>query len=222
MTTPHNLNSPPISEGSRKGDKDWAKIRARLARAVSALDDSQRLSPERTRAILEERARVLAQVPAQAPQAADMVEVLIFTLSGERYAVETDCVREVLRLGGYTEVPGTPDILMGVMNLRGQIVALFDLRKLLGIPGAEASDAARVIILGGDRAEFGILAEEVFEVARLRADQVLPPAESVTGPSREFIRGVTEKALILLHGAMLLKDPRLFVDEGGDLAMIEK
>lgn len=168
---------------------------------------------ESARAILEERARHLAQVPPQTLQAAEVIEVLIFALGTEKYAVETDHLREVLRLGDCTSVPGTPDFLLGVINLRGQILALFDLRIFFGVPAQAAGEAARIIVLGEERAEFGVLADEVFEVARLRANQVLPPPDSLAGIAREYVRGVTEGALILLDGALLLKDPRLVIDE---------
>src|SRR5437016_5773323 len=124
---------------------DWQQVRDRLNRAAQASDESHRLSPERVRAILEERARAAARVPAQAPDADAVIEVVHLDLGEERYAIETRCVREILRLKEYTPVPDTPDFLVGVTNLRGQIVAVMDLRQFFGIAALAPTDHARVI-----------------------------------------------------------------------------
>src|SRR6185369_15122442 len=93
------------------GGIDWQQVRARLAQARTALDESLRLSPERARAVMEERARTLAQVPPEAPAAAEVLEVVTFDLAGERYAIETRHTREVVRFTEPTPVPGAPEFL---------------------------------------------------------------------------------------------------------------
>ncbi len=205
---------------------------------------------EKDTAILDERARRLAQIPPAPARAADVLKVLTFALGTERYALETAHLREVLRLCECTPVPGTPEFLIGVVNVRGQILDLFDLGKFLGVPGGgwrvtgdgwrdQASlapggrhpapttpdlpatrhpppatrDDARILVLGGERSEFGILADDVYEVIRLQREQVLPSPEGVAGITREYLRGVTEDALIVLDGAVLLNDSRLFIDQ---------
>src|SRR5947209_1803679 len=102
---------------------DWARVRARLARAAAANEGALRLSPERARAVMDERARALARVPAETA-AVRALEAVVFELSGERYALETAHVHEVVRLAGLTPLPGAPDYLAGVTNLRGQILAV--------------------------------------------------------------------------------------------------
>jgi chemotaxis signal transduction protein len=78
------------------------------------------------------------------------------------------------------------------------------------------TDQSWVIVLGGERNEFALLADKVHEVITLRTDQVLDWQGSATGVGRQFVRGVTEGALIVLDGAALLQDDRLFIDQGGD------
>jgi chemotaxis signal transduction protein len=70
-----------------------------------------------------------------------------------------------------------------------------------------------VLVLGTDRAELGLLADAAHEVRRVRADEVLEPPGSVAGPGREYVRGVTSEALVVLDGAVLLQDRRLFIDQ---------
>jgi purine-binding chemotaxis protein CheW len=198
---------------------DWARVRRRLARAIEITEAAERLSPERAREVMDERARALAHVPAE-PAAAGTFEVVVFERGGERYAVETGYVREVRRLADLTPLPGAGDLVAGVTNLRGQILVVFDLNGLLGgarVAGGEA-EGSRTVVLGAGRAEFGILADAVHEVAVLREDRVLGADALDTGGGRECVRGVTADGLIVLDGASLLRDPRLFVDqaeEGG-------
>jgi purine-binding chemotaxis protein CheW len=196
----------------RKQAIDWNQVRKRLAQATVATEAALRLAPERARELLEERARILARVPTQAALASEVLEVATFNLARETYAVETRFVREVVRLTTYTPVPGAPDFLVGIINLRGEILAVIDLRKVLQVPEQGLSDLSRVLVLGNDRAEFGIQADFVHEVRTLRLDEVLEPPGSVAGRGREYLRGVTSDALIVLDAAVLLQDRRLFID----------
>src|SRR5207302_8831124 len=121
---------------------------------LAATEEADHLPPDRARALLEERARALARPPAAAP-AGDALQVVAFALANERYGIETRHVREVVRLTDYTPVPGAPDFLLGVMNLRGEVLAVIELRKFLGVATRGVSDLSRVLVVGGDRAEFG-------------------------------------------------------------------
>jgi purine-binding chemotaxis protein CheW len=191
---------------------DWQKARDRLSRAASALDEAHRLSPERTRAVLEERALSVARIPTQGLGRGAAIEVVTFHLGEERYALETSYVREILRLKKVTPLPGTPEFLSGITNLRGQIVAVLDLRGVFGIANPASTELSRVIVLGEERIEFGVLADSVHEVILLPLDQVREVPGSVAGIGREYLRGVTADALIVLDGAALLNDPRLTID----------
>jgi purine-binding chemotaxis protein CheW len=194
------------------GARNWDEVRRRLVQAASM--EANPRSPERARALMDERARFLARVPAETVPAAAMLEVVTFHLAGERYAIEAPHVREVIRLIELTPLPGAPDFFAGVTNLRGHILAVIDLGKFFGLADKGLTDLTRVIVLGAERAEFGILADAAPEVTRLRADQVLEALGSVAGKDALALRGVTAEALLLLDGAALLQDPRLFIDQG--------
>jgi purine-binding chemotaxis protein CheW len=195
------------------GKIDWQQLHDRLRRARQATEEALRLSPERARAVMEERARDLARVAPRAPLAAEVLEVVTFGLANERYAVETRHVREVVRFADFTPVPGAPDFLVGLINLRGEVLAVFDLRRSFGVAASAPTDLARVIVLGNERAECGVLADAVHEVTVLRIDEVHEPPGSVAGAGRDYLRGVTAGALIVLDGAALLGDDRLFIDQ---------
>jgi len=197
---------------------DWQDVRSKLTRAAASSDEALSPSPEVTRAILAERARLLARVPAVPPGASEILSVMIFTLGRERYAIESRFLREVVRVTDITAVPDTPEFLAGVTNVRGEILGLVDLRKLFGIAVTGLTDLSRIAVLGLERADLGLLADAVHEVTTLRRDDLLGPPGPVAGIGTNFLLGVTEDALIVLDGEALLADPRLFVGIGADRA----
>lgn len=195
-----------------RGTIDWVQVRERLAQAQAGAATTDDLTPERARAVMDERARLLARPPAPV-LAGHTLDVLTFALGRERYGLETKYVREVVRLVALTSVPGVAEFVLGVTNLRGDILCVVDARKFFGVASAGLTDLSRIIVVGRDTAEFGLLADRTDEIMGLRADELLPPPESVAGIGREYLRGVTRDALIVLEGAALVADPRLFVDQ---------
>lgn len=202
------------SRDRRKKVIDWASIRQRLARAVEASAENLRLSPERARALMDERARILARVPAEPATAAQELEVVVFEFAGQAYAIETVYVRQVVRFLSLTPLPGAPDFLAGIMNLRGQMLAVIDLGKFCGGTTEHPTEPSRILVLGSARPEFGVLADTVQEVAVLPEERVRTPELPQSQIGSECLRGVTAEGLIVLNGAALLRDPRLFVDQG--------
>ena len=161
------------------------------------------------------------RVPVQPPPTSLVLDVVTFSLANEDFAIELGYVHKIVPLIELTPVPGTPDFIVGVINLRGEILPIVDLHRLYGMARTGWTDQSWVIVLGGERNEFALLADKVHEVITLRTDQVLDWQGSATGVGRQFVRGVTEGALIVLDGAALLQDDRLFIDQGGDGAAPE-
>lgn len=195
------------------GEIDWAEVRRRLEAAGRGLDEALSPTGERARAILAERRRRLAE-PAEAPGAGETIEILTFTLANERYAIETRCVREVARFVEFTAVPGAPAFVLGVTNLRGEIIPVADLGRIFGLDRRGLTDLSRNIVLGGERAEFGILADEAHEVSMLAADSLRAPPPSVSAGMRTYLKGVTDEALLVLDGSALLADRRMWSPDG--------
>src|ERR1700681_2590456 len=156
--TPDGKTEKKPTPRTPDGMIDWKEVRRRLDKAVSATEETQHLSPKAGQEVMEERARKLARASSRDLQAASLLEVATFVLANEHYAIETHYVQKVVRLTEYTPVPGTPDFLVGVVNLRGDVLAVIDLRKFFGLPPRGLTDLSRVIVLGGDRPEVGVLA----------------------------------------------------------------
>jgi purine-binding chemotaxis protein CheW len=181
----------------------------------------ERVKDERD--VLEERARALARPQVSEARVEDALEVIVFALSRETYALETRFVREVARFTEVTPVPGAPPLLVGVTNLRGEILPVFDIRRLAGTLPAGLTDESRLLVIGDDRDEdgrderdvIGLLADEVRDVVRLPRAAILEPPAALAGAGGAVLLGVRGDATIVLDGAGLLGDPRLFFTDSG-------
>jgi purine-binding chemotaxis protein CheW len=192
---------------------DWQAVRKRLDRADAAVEEAFNPSPAHAKAIMDARARRLAPMAEASRPPGANVGVVLFGLGRERYAIETRFVREVVRFADFTPVPGTPEFVVGVANLRGTVIAIVDLHQFFNIPRKGVTDLSRVIVLGIDRVEFGILADLADGQTEIAAADILPPPGKMAGIASSYVRGVTREALIILDGMALLADERLTVDQ---------
>jgi purine-binding chemotaxis protein CheW len=191
---------------------DWEAIHRRLAATTATVSGGRDHGPEEVRRILEARARAAARVPA-GPDAAEMLEVLAFSLAGETYGVETRHVREVCELKDLADVPCTPTFIAGVMNLRGRILATIDLRRFFDLPARGLTELNRVIVLGGSGGELGLLADSIDGIRSVRAADLQEDLATLTGIRERFLKGIAGQMLAVLDGDRLLADPGLKVDE---------
>jgi purine-binding chemotaxis protein CheW len=191
---------------------DWSAIKQRFIRLMEAAAQCEEVTEEQADAIMAERARALARVPIASPDSDEILEVMVIRMAKERFAIETRFIHEVYRVGDITPVPGGPDFLVGVTNMRGEVLSVLDLRNFFGIP-ADPKKRPQILVLGTDRPEFGMLVDEVHEVITVRIDEIAEAPGSVQGVSREYLRGVTEDAMLILNGDVLLADERLYMDE---------
>lgn len=197
-------------------DIDWAAVRERLARAATTSQDALQPSPETVHRILEERAAKLARPIAQAQPDSQSIDVLTFALGRERYAVESRYVREVLRLTELAPLPRVPAFVVGVTNLHGEILCVFDLQIFFGFAAKGLTNRAHVIVCAGDKTEFGIIADAVDEVAQLQAGDVRPDAIFESARGRECIRGVTRDAVLFVDLPALMRHPELFIGKSNE------
>lgn len=191
---------------------DWEAIHRRLAVAAGAISGGLDHGPEEARRILEKRARAAARPPVK-PDDAERLEVLAFSLAGETYGVETCHVREVCQLKNLTAVPCTPPFVAGVMNLRGQILAIVDLRKFFELPARGLTDLNRVIVLRGGDNELGLLADSIDGARSVTVSALQEGLPTLTGIREKFLKGVTGQMLAILDGGRLLADAGLKVNE---------
>jgi purine-binding chemotaxis protein CheW len=155
--------------------------------------------------VLKKRAIALARVPAEQGQnQRQSRELVVFELAHESYGIEIRFVQSVFRLGELALLPGASAPLYGLTAWRGRLLSILDLRLVLGLPVRGLSDLSRVIVLGIERAEFGILADSVAGLRVLQPEEIRTPAEGVI-PKRELVSGLTNDALIVLDAAAILR-----------------
>jgi purine-binding chemotaxis protein CheW len=165
---------------------------------------------EDQRRILRERARLLAREP-QADNAEEVLVVVEFILAHERYGLESTLIREVYPLKEFTPLPGTPAFILGIMNLRGQILSITDIRKFFDLPEKSRTNLNRVIILKNHDREFGILADVIVGMRTIALKDLQLNLPTLTGLRADYLKGVTPDRLVVLEGEKLLCDDRLLV-----------
>ncbi|MDB6166329.1 MAG: CheW protein, partial [Lacunisphaera sp.] len=163
--------------------------------------------------ILRARARALAQLPERAPAAETVIEVLEFRLAQERYAVETRHVREVYPLKELTPLPCTPPFVLGIVNVRGRILPVFDLKKFFELPDQGLTDLHRIILVSSPDLEFGLLADLIVGVQSIPVGNLQFSLPTLTGIRADYLKGVTPESLVVLDLARILADPKIIVHD---------
>ena len=164
--------------------------------------------------ILRERAAALSRRDSASRPETGALELLEFRLAGERYAVETRFVAEVHPLRDLTPLPGTPDFVRGIVNLRGRILPVYDLKKFFSLPEQGLTDLHRIVVVSGGDFELGLLADVVVGVRELARDALSPPLPTLSVIAAGYLKGVSEESLVVLDLERILTDPRIVVNDG--------
>jgi purine-binding chemotaxis protein CheW len=163
--------------------------------------------------ILRARARALAVPPRRSMSAGAMLELLEFRLASERYALETRHVQDVHPLRDLTPLPCTPAFVLGIVNLRGRILPVLDLKKFFDLPERGLTDLHRIILVRGNDLEFGVLADVIVGVRSVAADSLQPSLPTLTGIRADYLKGIGEDRLVVLDVERILADPKIIVHE---------
>ena len=138
-----------------------------------------------------------------------MLQWVTFRLAGETYGINVMQVQEVLRYTEIAPVPGAPSYVLGIINLRGNVVTVIDTRHRFGLPDAEVTDHTRIVIIEADTHVVGILVDAVAEVVYLRQSEIETAPNVGNEESAKFIQGVCNKnnqLLILVELDKLLTE----------------
>lgn len=157
-------------------------------------------------------------------------QYVTFSLGEELFGVEVSRTREILSLTPVTKVPQTPDYLLGVINLRGQVVPVVDMCLKLGMTAGEETEDSCIIVVDvqvdGEPITIGARADAVREVLEVRSDQIEPPPKLGTRLNTEFISGmakIDEQFMILLNIDRIFNDEELvLVQDVGDYSVAEE
>jgi len=139
----------------------------------------------------------------------EILQWVTFKLESETYGVNVMQVQEILRYTEIAPVPGAPSYVLGIINLRGNVVTVIDTRARFGLMSAETTDNSRVLIIEAEEQVIGILADSVAEVVYLRSSEIDSAPNIGTEESAKFIQGVSNRdgeLLILVDLNKLLND----------------
>ena len=146
-----------------------------------------------------------------------VIQLVTFRLKDESYGINVMQVQEVLRVSEIAPVPGAPGYVLGIINLRGNVVTVIDTRTRFGLPTTERDDASRIVIIESDQQVVGILVDSVAEVVELRQSEIDSAPNIGNDESSRYIQGVAsrdEDLLIVVDLNKLLTD-----EEWSEMAM---
>lgn len=131
------------------------------------------------------------------------LKVIVFALKDEHYGIDVDKVQTIERLTPITRVPKTPTFIKGVINLRGAVVPIIDLRGRFNLPETELTEHSRIIVVAVNDIEVGFIVDSANDVIDLNTDQIDSPPEIVGGIRAKYLHGIAklsdERLLIMLN-----------------------
>jgi purine-binding chemotaxis protein CheW len=164
--------------------------------------------------ILAERATALAR-PLQAEAAGEVVDLVALAVGPERYGLDAGHMVEVRPLAGLARVPGLPAVWAGILNVRGALCPVLDLRRYLSLPEPDSGPGQpKVALVAGSGLTVGLLVDEALGIVRVPVAQLAPPLTGAAGAGRAPVRGVTPDLVTVLDIDALLADSSLVVREG--------
>ncbi len=191
---------------------DWNEVRKRLNKVQTMIGQDWAPGPEEEKKTLRERARALAKKSGEKTSGEEM-EIVEFLLAYERYGVDISHVREVYPLNDLTPVPCTPPFVLGIINVRGQVLSVIDLKKFFDLPEKGLGDLNKVVILRSDTMEFGVLADAVLGISSVLVNELQPSLPTLSGIREEYLRGIAKDRTVILDAEKLLSDRNLIVYE---------
>lgn len=145
-------------------------------------------------------------------QKSERQQVVVFQLAGEHYCVEIHWVREIIRIPEVTRVPEVPDFMEGVINLRGRVTPILDLRRRFGFKKDDEAQEKRILIIEVRNQTMGLIVDGVSEVLDIERSAIDPPSPYLSSIHSQYIAGIAkleDRLLIQLNVGKVLSDDEL-------------
>ena len=207
----HAATATPTVKPAQHTALDWDQVRQKLGDSQAQLNGDKAVSAEKMKKILEERARALTK--STEIQAGESMQLVVFTLANETYGIATDYVHEVQPLRQVSPVPCTPDFVVGVINIRGSIYSVIDIRSFFGVQKQDITELTKVILVNAAGLDVGILADDVKGATSIPLAEIKAALAAQSAAKDEFVQGVTKDMLIILNLEALLRDERIIVHQ---------
>jgi purine-binding chemotaxis protein CheW len=190
---------------------EWRQVHDRIETARIALEQGLAKTREEKIGILKVRAGTLSQERKEKEADTEYIEVVEFSLAYEGYAIESSYIREVYPIKELTPVPGVPPFVVGIINVRGQILSIIDIKKFFDLPEKGLTDLNKVIIIHDNTMEFGILADVVLGMRCIMLSEIQEALPGFTGIRAQYLKGVTRERVAVLDAGKLLSDKNIIV-----------
>lgn len=159
----------------------------------------------------------MTDIEKQKRESTELLQLVSFMIGNEEFGVDILLIQEIIRMLQITKVPNAPSYVDGVVNLRGKIIPVIDLRSKMGMQRKEHDSNTRIIVVEVTGKTVGFIVDSVTEVLRIPADITEPPPSMVAGINSEFIKSVgklDDRLLILIDLEKILsgKEKRELVD----------
>jgi len=147
----------------------------------------------------------------------DEIQLVVFELADESYGVEISRVQDINRMQEITEIPHSPESVVGVINLRGRVIPVVDLRTRFGMPGAEHTKSTRIVVVQMGEEPIGMIVDAVSQVLRIPTKVIEPPSPVLTSLDSRYLLGIAkledELVILLDLDYVLSKDEQEFISE---------
>lgn len=171
------------------------------------------ISPGQKKKILKERADLLKIQVEKEEIPGEQLEVVEFLLTDERYAIDANYVCKVIPLKELTQLPCTPDFILGIINVRGRILAVIDIKKFFNLPEKGITELNRVIVVKHQDIELGILTDEIIGSTHIFPDKLQSSIAAITDIRNDYLMGVTQDRLIILNIKKFLLNEKIIINE---------
>lgn len=122
----------------------------------------------------------------------DEIQLACFKVGDEKYAADIMLIKEIILSRKVTHIPKAPGFIEGIINLRGRVIPVIDMRKRLGLPVAEQTGATRIIITKVEKKDVGIIVDSVLKVLRVGKGGIQPPPKIIKGIESEYLSGIVK------------------------------
>ncbi|CCK80062.1 chemotaxis protein CheW [Desulfobacula toluolica] len=195
---------------------DWDRIHRHLDESNTAIGKGFPADPDKKIKILKKRAQLLSRETGKIEGKKAQIEIVEFVLAYENYAIESKYISEVYPLKEFTAIPCTPNFVLGIINVRGRIISIIDLKKFFDLPDKGIADFNKVIIISSELNEFGIVVDSITDVRSIMTSEIQPSLPTLTGVREEYLKGILEDRIVVLEAAMILSDSKIIVHEEVD------
>lgn len=163
--------------------------------------------------ILKERAKILQKTINETEVAGEQIEVLEFLLSGEKYAIDSTYISEAIRIMDLTPLPCTPSFILGIINKRGQILSVVDIKKFFNLPEKGITNLNRVIVVKHNEIEIGILTDEIIGNTTVNIQSLQKELPALNKIANNYVMGISKERLIVLDIKEMLLDEKIIINE---------